>query len=424
MRARTCYLFLFAALASATSIEKQTAASLNTIIPGRYIVRLRSGADIDSLASHKRDIQTLLSRRESVDDTIISIDQTWEFGNFSGYVGSFKEELVSDIFNLEDVISIEPDAYIYLEPTTAPGDSSKRDIATQFNSIWSLADLSHREAGATDYMYDESAGEGTTAYVFDTGIRLSHEEFAGRASFGINGLTGSTINDGSNSGDRDGHGTHVAATIIGKKYGVAKKARAIDVKVFEGDTGSISAILTGLSWAVNDIISKGAQDTSVLSMSLSTSVQKILDDSIIEAYSQGILTVTAAGNNDGPAASYSPAHLPQAFTVGMTQPDRARVQIIPGIYGSNYGPELDVFAPGRDIISASHESDNGISIKTGTSMATPLVSGLVCYLRALERNLTTPDAVTERILQMALKDTLTNTGSGSPNLLVNNGSRA
>lgn len=114
-------------------------------------------------------------------------------------------------------------------------ESERRALTTQADAIWSLGDLSHLEAGATEYVYDETAGEGTTAYVIDTGIRLSHDEFEGRASFGFNGITNSTTAEGTNS-DANGHGTHVAGTIAGKTYGVAKKAKVIDVKVFDGST--------------------------------------------------------------------------------------------------------------------------------------------------------------------------------------------
>ena len=105
----------------------------------------------------------------------------------------------------------------------------------------------------------------------------------------------------------------------------------------------------------------------------------------------------------------------------MTQPDRGRVNIIADIYGSNYGPEMDVFAPGRDIVSASHLSDTGTATKTGTSMATPLVAGLVCYLRALEGGLAAPKQAADRVLALALKGVVGDP-KGSPNLLVNNGS--
>lgn len=149
----------------------------------------------------------------------------------------------------------------------------------------------------------------------------------------------------------------------------------------------------------------------------------LIDDAVKAAYKAGILSVVAAGNEDSPIAPLSPARLPEAFTVGMTQPDRKRVKIIADIYGSNYGPEMDVFAPGRDIVSADHLSDTGNATKTGTSMATPLVAGLVCYLRALEGGLGSPDQATGRILQLAIKGVVGDP-KGSPNLLVNNGSGA
>lgn len=206
----------------------------------------------------------------------------------------------------------------------------------------------------------------------------------------------------------------------------------------------MSGILTGIQWAVSDVLSRSAASTSVFSMSLSSvTTSTLLDDAVKAAYDIGILSVVAAGNENAPIAPLSPARLPEAFTVGMTQPNRGRVDIIAGIYGSNYGPgkyltrvfrdgngtdmccptEMDIFAPGRDIVSASHLSDTGTATKTGTSMATPLVAGLVCYLRALEGGLGSPDQVTGRVLELGLKGVVGDP-KGSPNLLVNNGSGA
>lgn len=158
----------------------------------------------------------------------------------------------------------------------------------------------------------------------------------------------------------------------------------------------------------------------MLNMSLGTSSAPALDSAVVAAYDQGVLTVVAAGNNNQPATD-SPAHVPEALTVGMTQPDRARVDIVADVYGSAYGPNLDVFAPGRDIVSASYLSDTGSRSATGTSMAAPLVAGLACYLRGLEGGFGTPQEVTARILELAIPDVVADP-KGSPNLLVNNGS--
>ncbi|WYZ46576.1 hypothetical protein EsH8_IX_000801 [Colletotrichum jinshuiense] len=387
------------------------------LMSGKYIIQLKPGTSPESVTAHHNAVRSLLRRR---DGSAGSLDQTFQIGDFNAYSGSFDDATLAAISELEEVLVVELDQDIFVDPTEQEQTLfSKRELTTQASSIWSLGDLSHLQAGSKDYVYDTTAGEGTTAYVFDTGIRLSHEEFEGRASFGINGVTGSTTPTGSNS-DTDGHGTHVAATIVGKTYGVAKKAKVIDIKVFDGSTGSISSILTGLSWTVNDIISKGAQGKSVINMSLGANNVTALDNAVLAAYNQDILVVVAAGNENQPAANSSPARLPESFTVGMTRPDRGRVNIIADIYGSNYGPELDVFAPGQDIISASHTSDTGTATKTGTSMAAPLVAGLVCYLRGLEGGFATPKQVTDRILELALPGVVGDP-KGSPNLLVNNG---
>ncbi|GJD03692.1 alkaline serine protease Alp1 [Colletotrichum higginsianum] len=419
-------------------------ALLGAVVPAlaanKYIIQLKPGTSPDAVTRHHNAVRGLLRRRDGSAEEG-TLDKTFRIGDdFNAYSGSFDDAALEAIAALDEVLAVELDQPIFVDPTeaeqtlfslssesesSAASSSSssfarRRALTTQPNSIWSLGDLSHRVAGSTEYVYDSTAGEGTTAYVFDTGIRLSHAEFEGRASFGINGVTGSTVSPGSNS-DTDGHGTHVAATIVGKTYGVAKKAKVIDVKVFDGSTGSTSAILTGLDWAVKDIVSKGAQKKSVLNMSLSANNVAALDNAVLAAYRQGILTIVAAGNDNQPATTTSPARLPEAFTVGMTRPDRGRVNIIEGIYGSSYGPELDVFAPGQDIVSASHTSDTGTATKTGTSMAAPLVAGLVCYLRGLAGGFGTPKQVTDRILELAIPGVVGDP-KNSPNLLVNNGS--
>lgn len=387
-------------------------------IPGKYLVRLQSGANAAAIATHHENVRRLARRSELHEP----IERTFSIGDLNAYLGDLDEKTAAEIANLDEVLSVVPDEYIYLEKTDfAPLES--RDLTTQSPSIWSLGDLSHKAAGATSYKYDSSAGKGTTAYIFDTGIRLSHQEFQGRARFGIDAIRNSS-DPTLASKDSDGHGTHCAATVGGKTYGVAKQAALVDVKVFDGASGSVSATLTGIQWAVDDVVARGAQKTSVFSMSLAArSSSMLMDDAVKAAYNAGILSVVAVGNDNAPIGDTTPARVPEAFTVGMTQPDRGRVNIIKDIYGSNYGPEMDVFAPGRDIVSASHLSDTGTATKTGTSMATPLVAGLVCYLRALEGGLATPKQAADRVLQLALRDVVGDP-KGSPNLLVNNGSGA
>ncbi|KAI7918875.1 alkaline proteinase [Pyricularia oryzae] len=244
-------------------------------------------------------------------------------------------------------------------------------------------------------------------------------EFEGRARFGFSGVTGGTAFEE----DGDGHGTHVAGTVAGKTYGVAKKAQVVAVKVFGSDgTGQASWLLAGITWAVNDILARNAVSSSVINLSLSTNGPSTsLEGAVRAAWNQGIVSVSAAGNSDSPAANLSPARIAETITVGMTRADRRRSQIIPNIYGSNWGPELDVFAPGEEILSAGWRSDTDTRTTTGTSMATPLVAGLISYLRALEGGLASPSSVKARLVALGHKGVVTDP-KGSPNVLVYNGS--
>lgn len=195
---------------------------------------------------------------------------------------------------------------------------------------------------------------------------------------------------------------------------------------------------------MNDIVARNAQSTSVINLSLgksgnsyknSRSAQQLtfnsgsfasggptaIENAVRAAWNQGIVSVTSAGNSDQPAGGFAPARIDETITVGMTGPTRRRTQLIEGVFGSNYGPELDVFAPGQDIVSASWQSDTGSRSTTGTSMAAPLVSGLICYLRQLEGGLVSPASVKARLVELGHSGVVTNP-TGSPNVLVYNGS--
>ncbi|KAH8588072.1 peptidase S8/S53 domain-containing protein [Bisporella sp. PMI_857] len=389
--------------APARTLRRET-----SIIPGQYIIQLRPGVSASSLATH-------LNRRDS------NIQNVYQFGSFSAYTVSATESSIAEIEALPDVVSVESDTLIFIPPP--PTDLTPRELQTATSAPWHLGDVSHKVAGSTEYVFDSSAGEGQRAYILDSGIRLSHEEFEGRAVFGYNAVIGSGVQNGSNT-DIDGHGTHVAGIVAGKTHGVAKKATVVDVKVAQNDIAQTSWVLAGIDWVVNDVLQKGIQNSSVINLSLAAATSSLLlDNAVTAAFNLGILSVAAAGNNNGPAAELTPARVPVALTIGMTNITRGRTNIIRDIYGSNWGPELDFFAPGQDIVSASYISDTGLLKKTGTSMATPLVVGLVCYLRALNGGKLSPDKVKESLTQLALKDAVIDP-KGSPNLLVYNGSGA
>jgi oryzin len=211
--------------------------------------------------------------------------------------------------------------------------------------------------------------------------------------------------------------SHVAGTVGGKTYGVAKKTTLVAVKVFDGSGGTASAVIAGFNWAVNDIVNQRRQNTAVINMSLGGPASTTWDAAIAAGFSKGVLAVVAAGNENQDAANSSPARSPEAICVGNVQKDRARnnsQQV-----GSNYGSVVDIFAAGTDIVSASYSSDSGTSSKTGTSMASPHVAGLVSYIRGLEGPSTAKD-IKARIYNLATKDVVTDV-KGSANLLAYNG---
>lgn len=204
-------------------------------VPGRYLVQIQPGSDAAAVSLH-HDAVRRLARRGAAEP----IQRAFRIGGMNAYLASLDERAAAEVEALEEVVAVVPDEYVYVERTAVGMGEEKRDVVVQEGSVWSLGDLSHVAPGAGEYVYDGSAGEGMTAYVFDTGIRLSHVEFEGRARFGINGLTNSTDASGA-SKDDDGHGTHCAATVVGKTFGVAKRAQVVDVKVFDGGAVSLNS---------------------------------------------------------------------------------------------------------------------------------------------------------------------------------------
>lgn len=283
------------------------------------------------------------------------------------------------------------------------------ELVTQSSSPWGLASVSSRTNGATNYIYDSTDGEGMFNYAVDTGVRLTHKEFEGRAVWGYNAVN-------SNNTDNAGHGTHVAGIMAGKTYGVAKKATIVAVKIFEGNSGSASVVISGFNWAVNDIVAKNRTTTAVINMSLGGTASTTWDTAITAAWKQGVLAVVAAGNENRDATLVSPARSPEVLCVGNIQSDDMRRQ---GSTGSNWGTAVAIFAPGTGIVSSYYSSDTATQSLTGTSMASPHVAGLVSYIRGLEGAMSA-DKVKARVLALATPGRVQD-AKGSANLLAYNG---
>ncbi|KAK4222883.1 putative serine protease with a subtilisin domain [Podospora fimiseda] len=381
-------------------------------IPGKYIVTLKSGVPVSAVKTHLNWVRHMHSRSLSRRDES-GIEKIYNIKDFNGYAGSFDDATIDEIRNSDDVATVEQDMIWHLLDTPTPKHRS--NLTTQHDAPWGLGSISHRKPNFTEYIYDASAGEGTTAYVIDTGIRATHVEFEGRAHLGFNAFPGADDND------NNGHGTHVAGTIAGKTYGVAKKAKVVAVKVFDYGASTTSIVLSGFTWAISNITSP---TTSIISMSLGGPPSDAFNSAIASAFNYGVLSVVAAGNDGVDAAGVSPASAPEAITVGAIDINNEKP------WWSNWGTRVDIFAAGVDVLSAWAGSDEDWYVAEGTSMATPHVSGLVLYLRGLEKRgagggvIRTVAEVVESVKGLGTRGVVKNRGTGSPDLVAYNGSGA
>ncbi|MFB7709713.1 S8 family peptidase [Streptomyces sp. NPDC056105] len=252
------------------------------------------------------------------------------------------------------------------------------------------------------YTGPESAGSGVTAYVIDTGIRISHRDFGGRARYGWDFVDGdATAQDG------NGHGTHVAGTVVGSGHGVAKKADVVAVRVLDdAGSGTTAQVIAGIDW-----VTKHARKPAVANLSLGGHANAQLDAAVRSSIASGVTYTVAAGNDGLPASLCSPARVKEAITVGATDRTDRRADF------SNWGTRLDLFAPGVDITSASIASDTGKATYSGTSMASPHAAGAAA-LYLSDHTSATPAEVSRALTKRAATGRVTDPLPGSPNKLL------
>ena len=281
-------------------------------------------------------------------------------------------------------------------------DSVMSIVATQPNATWGLDRIDQRNLPLNGtYTYDTSAIN-VDVYIIDTGIRSTHVEFGGRVT---NGYT--AIADGNGTNDCNGHGTHVAATVGGTIYGVAKSVELHPVRVLGcNGSGSTSGVIAGVDW-----VRANHSTPAVANMSLGGGASTALDDAVRAAIASGVTFAIAAGNNNANACNSSPARVEQALTVGSTTNTDARSSF------SNFGVCVDLFAPGSSITSAWNTSDAATNTISGTSMATPHVAGVAALYLAMNPS-ALPNAVQTAVVNNATPNKVTGAGSGSPNRLL------
>ncbi|MCX5560469.1 S8 family peptidase [Streptomyces sp. NBC_00038] len=255
----------------------------------------------------------------------------------------------------------------------------------------------------SSYTYPDSAGTGVTAYIIDTGVRITHSTFGGRATYGYD-----AVDNDNTAQDGNGHGTHVAGTVAGSAYGVAKNAKIVGVRVLDNaGSGTTAGVVAGIDW-----VTQNAVKPAVANMSLGGGVDTALDTAVRNSIASGVTYAVAAGNSNANASNYSPARVTEAITVGATTSTDARASY------SNYGAVLDIFAPGSSITSSWNTSDTATSSISGTSMASPHVAGAAAVF--LGANPTaTPAQVATGLINASSTGVVTNPGTGSPNRLLN-----
>ncbi|MCM2576912.1 S8 family peptidase [Streptomyces meridianus] len=268
---------------------------------------------------------------------------------------------------------------------------------------WGLDRIDQEDtAGDKKYTYPDSGGEGVTAYVIDTGVRITHQDFEGRATHGFDAVDGDDSAD-----DGNGHGTHVAGTIAGAAHGVAKKAEIVAVRVLDDQgSGTTEQVVAGIDW-----VTQNHQGPSVANMSLGGGADEALDAAVQKAIASGVTFGVAAGNESADAGQGSPARVPEAITVASSTIDDQQSDF------SNFGSVVDLYAPGSDITSAWNDSDTGTKTISGTSMATPHVVGAAAVYLAGHQD-ATPQQVATALTEGATADKISNPSEGTANKLL------
>ncbi|WP_374983108.1 S8 family peptidase [Streptomyces fradiae] len=257
-------------------------------------------------------------------------------------------------------------------------------------------------AGDGKYTYPDGGGEGVTAYVIDTGVRVTHKDFEGRATHGFDAVDNDDTAD-----DGNGHGTHVAGTIAGAAHGVAKKAKIVAVRVLDDSgSGTTDQVIAGIDW-----VTENAQGPSVANMSLGGGADEAIDEAVRKAIAAGITFGVAAGNESADAGQGSPARVKEAITVASSTRNDAQSDF------SNFGSVVDIYAPGSDITSTWNDSDEGTKTISGTSMATPHVVGAAAVYLSGHQD-ATPVQVATALVGGATTDKITNPSQGTANKLL------
>ena len=348
------------------------------VVPGRFIVTLRDGAAPATVA-----------RDHGVQPDFVYTHV------LNGFAGAMSEAARGGLLRDARVARVEPDGIAYAVATT------------QSNATWGIDRTDQRALPLSGTYTYTNTGAGVTVYIIDTGIRYSHSEFGGRASFGYDSF-------GGNGSDCNGHGTHVAGTAGGATYGIAKGVTLKAVRVLDcSGSGTWSGVIAGMDW-----VTANRTLPAVANMSLGGGANSSVDDATRRMIASGVATAVAAGNGNmggraQDACKYSPARVAEAMTIGATDKSDKKTS------WSNYGPCVDWFAPGYQITSAWYQSDTQTNTISGTSMSSPHTAGVAAlYLQSNPG--ASAQAVRDALYANTTKSIVTSSNTANNHLLFSN----
>ncbi|XP_071792854.1 aqualysin-1-like [Asterias amurensis] len=345
-------------------------------IAGRYIIGLKDDVDVDAMAERLQGLFHTGRFQARIFKRIKNV--------MKALTAQLSEKALETVRTLDFVEFVEEDGVV-------------RSLAT---ATWGLDRINQRDLPLDGAYTPTADGTGVSVYVIDTGVVPTHVEFSGRAVAAYDALGGDGI-------DCNGHGTHCAGTVGSDTWGVAKNADLIGVRVLSClGSGSFSGIIDGMDW-----VTANAKMPAVASMSLGGGSSLSIDLAVRSMVQAGITVSVASGNSNADACDFSPARARDAISVGATDSSDVRASF------SNYGPCVDIFAPGVDITSAWRGSDTATTTISGTSMACPHVSGVAALILGQSPSLT-PNEVIAKILSDASSGRVSNKGVLSPNLLL------
>ncbi|MFF1510281.1 S8 family peptidase [Streptomyces sp. NPDC058326] len=346
-------------------------------VPNSYIVTLKEGADAGAFASKV----PLLRKPAFTYGTVLN-----------GFAATLTDAQLAFVRKSPLVGAVEENA------EAAVYDVGGRALAA--TEVWGLDRIDQRNLPLDQQFLTAGNGAGVRAYVLDTGIDYTHKEFGGRASFGFD-----AVGDGRNGADCQGHGTHVAGTVAGSTYGIARKASLVSVRVLGCDgRGDWAGIIAGIDW-----IAKNAVKPAVMNASLGGERSPAVNAATDSLYTAGVLPVVAAGNSAVDACTISPASADGAVTVGATN------QVDEETSFSNWGPCLSLYAPGQGILSA--RMGGGSVALDGTSMASPHVAGTAALYLAAHPKASSGD-VSTWLRNTSTKDVIAAISQTSPNRML------